>query len=62
MLNFNIHVPTRIHFGRGKIEDLGKELLTYGNKVLLVYGGAASSAVDFMTRYCKFFKITILLM
>ncbi len=41
MLNFNIHVPTRIHFGRGKIEDLGKELLTYGNKVLLVYGGGS---------------------
>ena len=36
MFNFNIHFPTRIHFGRGKIEDLGEEILSYGNKVLLV--------------------------
>ena len=41
MLNFNIHFPTRIRFGRGKIEDLGKEILCYGNKVLLVYGGGS---------------------
>lgn len=38
MLNFNVHFPTRIRFGRGKIEELGREILAYGNKVLLVYG------------------------
>ncbi|MDD2586366.1 MAG: iron-containing alcohol dehydrogenase [Syntrophomonadaceae bacterium] len=41
MLNFNIQIPTRIRFGRGKIEDLGKEILNYGDKVLLVYGGGS---------------------
>ncbi len=41
MLNFNIHFPTRIRFGRGKIEDLGKEILVWGDKVLLVYGGGS---------------------
>jgi len=41
MLDFNIHFPTRIRFGQGKIEDLGKEILCYGNKVLLVYGGGS---------------------
>ena len=41
MLNFNFHVPTRIRFGRGKIADLGKEILNYGDKVLLVYGGGS---------------------
>lgn len=41
MLNFNIHFPIRIHFGPGKIEELGKEILSYGNKVLLVYGGGS---------------------
>lgn len=38
MLNFDIHLPTRIHFGRGKIEVLGGEILSWGRKVLLVYG------------------------
>ncbi len=38
MLNFNLHFPTRICFGRGKIEELGREISRYGNKVLLVYG------------------------
>ncbi len=41
MLNFNIQFPTRIHFGRGKIEDLAQEILIYGKKVLLVYGGGS---------------------
>lgn len=41
MLNFNVQFPTRIHFGRGKIEDLAQEILTYGKKLLLVYGGGS---------------------
>ena len=41
MLNFDISFPTRIHFGRGKIEELGQEILTYGRRVLLVYGGGS---------------------
>lgn len=41
MLNFDIHLPTRIHFGRGKLEELGKEILPWGKKVLLVYGGGS---------------------
>lgn len=41
MLNFNVSFPTRILFGRGKIEELGREILSHGNKVLLVYGGGS---------------------
>ncbi|MDD2510185.1 MAG: iron-containing alcohol dehydrogenase [Syntrophomonas sp.] len=41
MLNFDIHFPTRIHFGRGKIEELAREILVYGRRVLLVYGGGS---------------------
>jgi len=41
MLNFDINFPTRIHFGRGKIQELAQEVLVYGNKVLLVYGGGS---------------------
>lgn len=41
MLNFNLQLPTRILFGQGKIEELGQEILQYGNTVLLVYGGGS---------------------
>ena len=41
MLNFNFQVPTRILFGRDRINELGKEVLKYGNRVLLVYGGGS---------------------
>lgn len=41
MLNFNFHNPTKILFGKNKIHQLGKEILPYGRKVLLVYGGGS---------------------
>jgi len=41
MLNFNIQIPTRILFGKGKIAELGKEIAGYGKRVLLVYGGGS---------------------
>ncbi|MGM9942127.1 MAG: iron-containing alcohol dehydrogenase [Bulleidia sp.] len=39
MLNFVYQNPTKIIFGKGVINDLSKEVLNYGNKVLMVYGG-----------------------
>ncbi|NLB17178.1 MAG: iron-containing alcohol dehydrogenase [Syntrophomonadaceae bacterium] len=41
MLNFNLQIPTRILFGKDKVNELGKEILKYGNRVLLVYGGGS---------------------
>jgi alcohol dehydrogenase YqhD (iron-dependent ADH family) len=38
MKNFNYSIPTRILFGKDKIEKLGAEVNKYGSKVLLVYG------------------------
>ena len=40
MNNFVYHIPTKIHFGKGKISKL-KELTESGSKVLLVYGGGS---------------------
>lgn len=56
MLNFNIHFPTRIHFGRGKIEDLGKEILAWGDKVLLVYGGGSIKRSGLYDQVLQIFK------
>ena len=41
MRNFDYSIPTRIFFGEGKIDVLGKELAVYGSKVLMVYGGSS---------------------
>ena len=38
MLNFDYIVPTTIHFGKGKLDELGDELKKHATKVLLVYG------------------------
>ncbi|MCK0526774.1 iron-containing alcohol dehydrogenase [Anaerobiospirillum sp. NML120449] len=39
MENFTFYTPTRVHFGKGTIEQLHKETVAVGKKVLLVYGG-----------------------
>lgn len=41
MKDFTYHVPTIIHFGRGKIACLGNEIKPYSDRVLLVYGGGS---------------------
>lgn len=38
MENFIAFNPTKLHFGAGVINDLGKTVLLYGKTVLLVYG------------------------
>lgn len=41
MINFNYSIPTRIFFGKDKIEVLGEQIKNYGSKVLLVYGSGS---------------------
>lgn len=41
MLNFNYSIPTKIFFGKGQIEVLGKQIKEYSSKVLLTYGGGS---------------------
>jgi alcohol dehydrogenase YqhD (iron-dependent ADH family) len=41
MLNFDYSIPTKIFFGKNKIEVLPNEIKKYGSKVLLVYGGGS---------------------
>ena len=36
--NFTFHNPTKLYFGENSLENLGKELGKYGEKVMLVYG------------------------
>jgi len=41
MENFTFYNPTKLHFGKGVTDKLGKTVAKYGNKVLLVYGGGS---------------------
>jgi len=36
--NFQLELPTRIHFGTGVLESLGEETARFGSKALIVYG------------------------
>lgn len=38
MENFTIYNPTKLHFGEGIINNLGKNASKYGKKALLIYG------------------------
>lgn len=41
MKSFNYHVPTNVYFGKGQIQKLSEILKSYGNRVLMVYGGGS---------------------
>ncbi|NMA57784.1 iron-containing alcohol dehydrogenase, partial [Clostridium cochlearium] len=56
MLNFNYSIPTKIFFGKGQIEVLGKEVKKYGNNVLLVYGGGSIKKNGIYDEIVKIFK------
>lgn len=41
MRDFVFHVDTKVLFGRGQLEKLGKEAKQYGDKAMLCYGGGS---------------------
>ena len=41
MFNFDYSIPTKVFFGKDKINVLGDQVKQYGTKVLLVYGGGS---------------------
>ena len=41
MNDFIFHNPDKVYFGRNQLEHLSEELLQFGKKVLLVYGGGS---------------------
>lgn len=41
MENFIFRNKTKVYFGKGQIENLGKEIVRFGKRVLLIYGGGS---------------------
>ena len=53
MENFNYSIPTKVFFGEGKIEVLGKEIKKYGSRVLLAYGGGSIKKIGLYDKVVK---------
>ncbi|WP_031490732.1 iron-containing alcohol dehydrogenase [Succinivibrio dextrinosolvens] len=41
MFNFDLYLPTRLVFGKGRIDELPELTRSYGSKILLTYGGGS---------------------
>lgn len=41
MNNFIYNIPTKVYFGENQLGNLGKEVSSFGKRVLLVYGGGS---------------------
>lgn len=57
MKNFNFYAPTKILFGKNKVNDIGKELPLHGSKVLLAYGGGSIKKSGLYDRIIKVLEI-----
>lgn len=55
MDNFLYHIPTKIHFGRGTVNELPGEVKAYGKRVLLVYGGGSIKKIGLYDSITKHF-------
>lgn len=55
MDNFLYYIPTKIHFGRGKVSELPGEVQVYGKRVLLVYGGGSIKKIGLYDSITKLF-------
>lgn len=56
MKNFNYSIPTKVHFGKGQIENLALSIKEYGNKVLIVYGGGSIKKIGLYDVIIKIIK------
>lgn len=55
MDNFLYHIPTKIHFGKGKISELPGEVQAFGKRALLVYGGGSIKKIGLYESITKLF-------
>lgn len=62
MENFIYSIPTKVYFGRGKLQSLGAEAAQYGNRALLVYGGGSiksNGCYQEIVEQCKKYQIAL---
>lgn len=62
MQDFNFHLSTEIHFGKGVLKQLPETILKYGNRVFFLYDeipAKMTGAYDLIHNICEEHKITI---
>lgn len=62
MVDFNFHLSTDIHFGRGVLRELPETILKYGNKVFFLYDeipAKAAGAYELLHTLCEKRGITV---
>ncbi|MCD8339612.1 MAG: iron-containing alcohol dehydrogenase [Burkholderiales bacterium] len=56
MKDFVFYNPTKVYFGPDQLPNLPKEILKYGSKVLLVYGGGSIKRIGLYDKIVKLAK------
>lgn len=51
--SFVYDIPTKVYFGRDKLNNLGRELAAYGKRVLLCYGVSSAKENGMYERVVK---------
>jgi alcohol dehydrogenase YqhD (iron-dependent ADH family) len=50
MNSFIYNIPTKVYFGENQLGNLGKEILSFGKRVLLAYGGGSIKRIGLYDR------------
>ncbi len=50
MNSFIYNIPTKVYFGENQLDNLGKEILAFGKRVLLTYGGGSIKRIGLYDR------------
>ncbi len=56
MFNFDLYLPTRLVFGKGRIDELPELTRTYGKKILLTYGGGSIKRTGIYDRIKELYR------
>lgn len=56
MIDFAFHNPTKIYFGRQSLTYLSQEVLKYGKRILLVYGGGSIKRLGLYDRIMEILR------
>lgn len=56
MLNFQLHMPTRILFGKEEVENIGREAAKYGREIMVVTGRGSTKKTGVLERVLRSLK------
>ena len=60
MFNFDLYLPTKLVFGKGRIDELPELTRSYGSKILLTYGGGSIKRSGIYDRIRELYKDAVI--